>query len=50
MRLHLAQCFSLLTYVKPKLLEVSIIGFGKLKRFVEREYSATAPLRSRIRR
>src|SRR5882757_4372652 len=49
MRLGLAQCFALLAYVKSKLLEVSIIRFGQLECFVEREYPATAPLRAGIR-
>src|SRR6267154_3527239 len=48
-RLHPAQCFSLLAYVKPELLEVSIVRFGQLERFIEREYTATAPLRAGTR-
>jgi len=46
-RLCLAHCFSLLDYIKSKLLEVSIIGFGQLERFVEREYGCTVRLRHR---
>jgi len=38
MRLGFTECFSLFAYVKSELLEVSIIGFGQLERFVEREY------------
>src|SRR5882757_6330242 len=49
MRLGLAQCFALPAYVKSELLEVSIIRFGQLECFVEREYPATAPLRAGIR-
>ncbi len=44
MRLGLAQCFALLAYVKSKLLEVSIIRFGHLESFVEREYRCTVRL------
>src|SRR5437660_6303422 len=49
MRLGLAQCFALPAYVKSELLEVSIIGFGQLECFVEREYPTTAPLRAGTR-
>src|SRR6266436_2916175 len=44
MRLGLAQCFALLAYVKSELLEVSIVGFGQLECFVEREYRCTVRL------
>src|SRR5258708_37655375 len=44
MRLGLTQCFVLLAYVKSELLEVSIIGFGQLESFVEREYRCTVRL------
>src|SRR5437588_11353263 len=36
MRLGLAQCFAMPAYVKAELLDVSIIGFRQLERFVGR--------------
>src|SRR5437588_641558 len=43
--LCLSQCFSLFAYVKSKPLEVSIVGPGQPKCFVEREYCPIARLR-----
>src|SRR5258708_26660889 len=45
-RLYLAQCFSFFAYIKLKLLQISIIGFGQHNCFVEREHHSAARLRA----
>src|SRR5258708_38827005 len=44
MGLGLAQCFLLLAYIKSEPLEVSVVGLGQQKRFVERENLSTVRL------